>query len=576
MIKLIKNEMKKQKKKGMLLLLVLVLSGAFRPAAVPAGAEAEETKSIRIIGTSDLHGKFVPWDYALNEESTSGSVAQLSTAIAEYRDDNTLLVDAGDTIQDNYADIFVKSEEVHPMVQALNALNYDVWVTGNHEYNFGMDVVRKTIADLNCRVLTGNVYDESGAPVADGYTILERNGVRIAVIGMVTPNIKRWDAVNLADCTVTDPLEETRKIIDSIQGQYDVLLGVFHMSILNEYDTPDSGVADILNACPEFDVMISSHGHALIQNEDINGVLVVQNKEMGKTMAVIDLILEKEGDVWKVTGKNSEIVSIADYEADPAVTELLGKYDEQARADATQIIGRLEDGPLAPEDEIAGVPSAWIQDTALVELINRVQMYYADAPVSAAALFNGDANMYPGEIRKCDTAIIYKFTNSLYKLHMNGAQLKKYMEWSAGYYNTYRPGDLTISFNQDIYSYNYDMFEGVNYEINIANEPGSRIENLVWPDGSPVRDEDEFDIAVNNYRATSQLLAPGEIFEEGDMPSLIETDIHGEIGGIREMIGDYIINVKDGILHPECNGNWRITGNDWDGELHRQAAGERQ
>ena len=155
--------------------------------------------------------------------------------------------------------------------------------------------------------------------------------------------------------------------------------------------------------------------------------------------------------------------------------------------------------------------------------------------------------------------------------YMNGAQLKKYMEWSAAYYNTWKPGDLTISFSPDIQTYNYDMFAGVNYEINIANEPGSRIENLTWPDGTPVADDDEFDIAVNNYCAVSQLLAPGVIYEDGDMPTLLEIDVRGDIGGVRELIRDYIVTVKGGTIKPACDANWRIIGNDWDGELRRKA-----
>ena len=152
----------------------------------PAASENApvETKMIRIIGTSDLHGKFVPWDYALNQESLSGSLAQLSTAIQEYRTENTLLMDAGDTIQDNSAEIFLSGDDVHPMVQAINALNYDVWVTGNHDYNYGMEITKKTIADLDCKVLTGNVCDKKGERIADGCTVLTVDGVRVAVIGM--------------------------------------------------------------------------------------------------------------------------------------------------------------------------------------------------------------------------------------------------------------------------------------------------------------------------------------------------------------------------------------------------------
>ena len=543
-------------KKRSVTILSVLLAAAF--SVFPYAADEPETKTLRIIATSDLHGKFVPWDYATNSESPSGSMAQLATAIARYRTEDTILVDAGDTIQDNSAEIFIDSEEVYPMIQAINALDYDVWVTGNHEYNYSMGIVKKTIRDLRCKTLTGNVYDTAGVPIADGYTILERNGVRIAVIGMVTPNIARWDASNLAGCTVTDPLEETRQIIDSIQGQYDVLAGVFHMGIENEYDMPNSGVTDILNACPEFDVMVSAHEHTLIPEMEINGVLVVQNKYQAQTMAVIDLTLEKDGAGWKITDKTAQSINIADYEADPALSEMLSGYDTQAREDASQVIGHLEGSALAPENEDSQIPSALIQDTALMDLINEVQMYYADAPVSATALSVMDANLYPGEIRKCDIAQVYRFPNTLYKLHMNGAQLKKYMEWSVRYLNTSLPGDQTISFNENIPTYNYYIFAGVCYEVNLSHEPGSRIENLTWPDGTPVKDDDEFNIAVNNYCANSLLLSPGEIYEPDELPTLIEMDVHGEIGGIRELIREYIVSVQGGTISPFCDENWSI------------------
>ena len=453
-------------------------------------------------------------------------------------------------------------------------------VTGNHEYNYGKDIVRKTIADFKCKVLVGNVYDERDKLLADGgYTILEKDGVRVAVIGMVTPNITRWDPVTLKGWTVTDPLEETRRIIDAIQGQYDVLVGVFHMGIENEFGVPNSDVTDILNACPEFDVMVSSHDHTLIPGIIINGALVVQNLNMAQTMAVIDLTLEKDGDGWKVVEKTSESVSVADFDPDAALVKQLSKYHEEALADAEEVIGTMVGGPLAPENEIAEIPTAQIQDTALIDLIHAVQMHYAEAPVSATALTTLDANLYPGDIHKCDMALIYRYPNTLYRLHMIGAQMKKFMEWSVNYYNTFQPGDLTISFNPDIRVFNYHMFEGVDYEVNIANPPGSRIENLTWPDGAPVQNDDEFDIAVNNYCANSQLLMPGEIFQEGELPVLEETDVHGEIGGVRKLIREYIIHVKGGVISPECDDNWKITGNDWDPALHQKvvkmlAAGE--
>lgn len=206
-------------------------------------------------------------------------------------------------------------------------------------------------------------------------------------------------------------------------------------------------------------------------------------------------------------------------------------------------------------------------------MINEVQIYYTGADISAAALFIDDANLDTGSIRKCDLARIYMYPNTLYKLQLTGRQLKKYMEWSASYYNTLKDGDLTVSFNPESRGYLYDMFSGINYEINLSKEPGQRIENLTYPDGTAVNDDDVFTLAVNNYRATSQLLTTGVIFQEGEeLPVLLEMDVRGEIGGVRELIGDYIVNVKNGVLEaPALSGNWRLTGLQWDEDLHMEA-----
>lgn len=535
-------------------------------------APEKETMDLQILATSDLHGKFNPWDYALNEESKSGSMAQVASAVKELRTDNTILVDAGDTIQDNSADLFF-DEEIHPMSLAMNEIGYDVWVTGNHEYNFGGDVLKKVISQQKAKVLTGNVKDPEGKPLADSYTIIEKGGAKIGIIGMVTPNITRWDSANLEGWTVTDPVEETRKIIDEIKDQTDVLIAVMHMGMNNEYEVKNSGAEDLANACPELDLIVASHEHRLIEGEEVNGVLVVMNKNSAATMAKVDLTLEKQEDgSWEVAERTSESLDMSAYEPDKELMEKLAPYDERAKEDAAVVIGKLEGGSLAPENEIAEIPTAQIQDTALIDLINEVQMYYTGADVSAAALFNMNANLKEGEIRKCDTALIYKYANTLYKLEMTGAQLKKYMEWTASYYNTWKPGDLTISFNPEIRAYQYDMFAGVNYDINVANEPGSRIENLTWPDGKPVKDEDVCTIAVNNYRASSQLLSPGEVFDEGEeLPKLLEIDVRGDVGGVRELIGLYINEVKGGVITPVVDNNWKIVGNDWDASKHEEA-----
>ncbi len=530
------------------------------------------TAEIRILATSDLHGKMVPWNYAINQEQPNGSMAQLSNALKAYRTEHTVYVDAGDLIQDNSADLFL-NDPVHPMVLALNRLGCDIWVTGNHEYDFGMDTVRKTIADLNALTLTGNVFLPDGSPLAPGYAIIERGGIRIAVIGMVSHNIKRWDEQKLSDCAVTDMLEETRKIIDSIQGSYDVLIGVYHAGISNECSVPNTGVTDICNACPVFDLVISSHEHIRIPEMYINNVLVVQNAAYAETMSVIDLSFERKDDAWKLCGRSARSINVGDYPADPEIMELMRPYHERALKDAEIVIGELHTGPLAEAPEVNGVPRALLEDTALIDLINRVQIHYSQADISATPLCSHLEAFFPeGPIRKCDTARMYRFPNMLYKLLMTGKQLRTYMEYCARFYNTFQPGDLTISFNPSVKYYMNMIFSGVNYEINIANEPGARIEHLTWPDGTPIKDSDRFTIAVNDYCAGSFLLNYGVVFHEGEeLPVLEEMDIRSDIGGIRELIGDYIRNVENGILTPLKNNNWKLTGIDWDEKAHEDA-----
>ena len=534
------------------------------PAAPDGG-----TRAVRILATSDLHGKFMPWDYSMNRESSSGSAAQLATAIADWRTEHTLLVDAGDLIQGNFADLFVHGGS-HPMVRAMNRIGYDVWVTGNHDYNYGMDVLRRTVQDLDATVLTGNVYDASGAPIAAGSAVFEFDGVRVAVIGMVTPNIARWDEKHLAGCAVTDPLTEIRRIIDGLKGRYDALVGVYHMGIQNEYGVPNSGVTDICNACPEFDLMVSSHEHRQIASMDINGVLVVQNRQMAQTLSVIDLRFEAAGEGWRLADKTARSIRVADYAPDPDMVKLLEADHRAALAAAGQEIGVLTGGALVSAEDMpdalparTGLPLAQVQDTALVDLINQAQQYYSGARVSAAPLCGPDANLEEGVIHQYDVARIYSFDNTLYTVRLNGGQLKKLMEWSASYFRTVRPEAPEIAADPDFPAYNYLMFEGVRYEIDLTRPAGDRIRHLTWSDGAPVEDTETFVLALNNYNAASHALAPGVVFSGDDLPVLEEMDVRGDLGGIRELIRAYIIHAKGGVLTPACNHSWRIvTGSD--------------
>ena len=270
--------------------------------------------------------------------------------------------------------------------------------------------------------------------------------------------------------------------------------------------------------------------------------------------------------------RTSENLQIKEYEPDPELTALLAPYDTRAKEDAVTPIGELKGGDLAPENEIDCLPQAMVQDTALLDFINEVQMYYTGAQVSATALTSMTSQMRAGTIRKCDMASIYTYQNTLYKLQMTGEQLRRFMEWSAAFFKTWKPDEVTIAFDPSVRYYLYDAFEGVNYELDVSEEPGHRIKNLKWPNGKAVKDTDTFVVAVNNYRATTQLLTAADIFLPGeDLPKLLEIDVRGDVGGIRELLGEYIRTVKGGTIEPHVNNNWKIVGNNWKAADHQKA-----
>lgn len=561
---------------GKRLLTALLAASLVLPGCAPAAMAAETagTKEIQILATSDLHGKFVPYDYAANEASTGGSLAQVATVIKEKRNNNTILIDVGDTIESNSASLFF-DEAVHPMIAGFNLLNYDFWVAGNHEFNYGVDTLLKVAKQFKGTFLCGNVYDKgTGKTIGDTYKVVEKDGVKIAVIGMVTPNITRWDADNLKNYKVTNPLDEMKETVEAAEKEADVIVAALHMGVDSEYSTKGSGAEDIAEAFPQIDVILAAHGHEE-RNEEKNGVLIIENKNSGQTLADVDITVKTDGKGgYDVVDAKAEMCSMKGVEADADTVKALEKYDTRAKEDAVAVVGELKGGDLVPETEIPGITQSQIEETAMINLINQVQMYYGEAEVSAAAAFSPTANMKEGKIRKCDNTLIYKYDNTLYRLEMTGKQLKQYMEWSANYYNTYKDGDLTISFNENMRSYLYDMFGGVKYDINISKEPGNRIENLTRMDGTPIKDADKLTIAVNNYRANSALLTYGMVYskENGDtLPKLLEKDV---VAGkqVREMIADWITVKNKGVIRPTLSNNWKITGNNWNAGLHNKAA----
>jgi 2',3'-cyclic-nucleotide 2'-phosphodiesterase / 3'-nucleotidase / 5'-nucleotidase len=564
----------------------------------------EGTVNLQILATADTHGRFIPYDYAVNEADMQGSLTQILTAVRQFRgqNPNTILVDAGDTVQDNSASLFI-NDEVNPMMLAMNEIGYDVWTVGNHEFNYGIPALEKIISQFKGKTLCGNVYKKDGSRLAEPYTIIEKAGVKVGIIGMVTPNITRWDSANLKGYKVTNPIDETKAAIAEIKDKVDIIIAVDHMGENNEYGVEGSGVLDVAKACPELTAIVSAHAHSKIPcdyyydgqvyNKDSateevkkNGILIVEPYKWGRALSQINIKLTEKDGKFVVENKAADMSAELHYmsgkygnpvnfKADTELSEKLEKYNKRAIDDANTVIGNLKCGDLVPAEEVKGIPTAKLQPTAMIELINKVQMHYGkivsdghDIDVAAAAAFRDDANIKEGEVKKCGIALIYKFDNSIYTLKMTGAQLKEYMEWSANLFNQFKDGDLTISFNPEVRGYNYDMFYGIDYEIDISKPAGERIVNLT-KNGKPVMDEDVLYVAVNNYRANSHLLKAGAIFEEGEkLPEFVGKTDDPSMGlgdgRVRDLIVKYVQEELNGEITPSVTNNWKLTGYSWD------------
>lgn len=557
-------------------LSALVLGSGVMGAPAPTKAAEAPTK-ITLLGTSDIHGRFMPWDYALDGPNQSGSLTQLFTMIKEIRKENpnTVLVDAGDSIQDNSAELF-NDQPQSPMMVAMNEMGYDAWAFGNHEFNFGLDTLDKISSQYKGPVLAGNIYKENGERYFPAYTIVERAGVKIGLIGMNTPMITDFEkgTDHLDGLVIKNPVEETKKAVKELQGKVDVMIGVMHMGIENENGIPGTGVADIANAVPELTAIFAGHMHKLVKKEEINGVLITEPDKYGTHLSRIDLTFEKKNGRVVLASKEATALPVKGADGTPAVSDpeletKLTPFHEFARADANIVVAELKGMNLVPKNEIEGIPQVQIQETPLSDFFHEVMLYYSKADVVAHQIDNDKAKLDVGPIKKKDIAYNYQYAGgeiTVYKV--TGKDLKDYMEWAVGYFNTTRPGDVTVSFDSKRRASKYstnDFFGNVKYEIDLSKPYGSRITNLRKLDGTLIKAEDTLKLGMNAYRMEA-LQAKGGALEGRKFEQLWsskDNTAFGETAGtIRNRAIAYLKEVKKGVYEPKVQNNWKIIGVD--------------
>ena len=549
-----------------------LLCSLFALSAVST-AMAQEV-NIKLLGTSDIHGRVVPWSYGADVEDKSGSYAQIATYVKDVRKNNknVVLVDVGDAIQDNQVDVFAKDKKYykdHPIPKVLNEMKYDVFVLGNHEFNFGMKALDEILKDIKAKKLTANFYHKKNDKrYIDATTIIEKDGVKLGIIGLSTPMSAKFeeDTGNLKDMKFTSPTEEARTQVEKLKAKgVDAIIAVTHMGIDNENNIPDTGMRDVINAVDGIDVVIAGHMHKDVPSETIKNTLITEPHRYGTVVSEVDLTFDiNDKKEVKLVKKESKTVPVKALEADKKIVEIYKPYHEKLRELNNVVIGQTAN-EMVPQETKHGVSAVFSKDTGLSSFINDVEQHYSGADVVTFSFDHQKARMNKGDIKKKDIIFNYRYAGgdvTVYEL--TGKQLKEYMEWSANYFDTIQPGDTEYRYNAERKKskyVTYDIFGGVNYKIDLRNPQGSKIVDLTLADGKPVTDDMKLKVGMNSYRF-AQLNGKGGIWEGQKIPVLWESKVAmgREKGTIQNMMIDYITNVKKGKIDGQSHNRWEIIG----------------
>ncbi len=524
-----------------------VLAAAGWPGAAQA-APPDKNVTITIMGTSDLHSNVVNWDYYKDDTySDSGGntigLARVASVVKHIRQtrgrDHTLLFDAGDTIQGSplgfyYALVEPVTETgaVHPMAAQMNTLGYDAVALGNHEFNYGLDFLDYWISQMDADVLAANaVHAGTKVPAFTPYTIKRmkvkgRPPINVGVLGLTNPGVVIWDKANVSGkVEVLDLVETAARWVPVMRREgADVIVVSAHSgeSGTSSYsgDLPVENAAKLVaEQVPGIDAILFGHAHLEVPERIVvnpttgRKVIMSEPKNWGQRVSVFDLELEFSRGKWSVVTGSATTVNTNTVVDDPEMVAVI-----RAQHDA---VVNYVNTPVAVSTQALSAAEACWKDTAILDYVNHVQVATVAAAiagtpeaalpiVSIAAPFNRGATFPAGDVTIRDVAGLYIYDNTLMASVLTGAQIKDYLEFSAKYFRQVAP-DAPVDPaawtnapwpNPDSPStpdYNYDQFSGIDYSVDISQPVGSRIVGMTF-EGSPVAADQQFLVAVNNYR----------------------------------------------------------------------------
>jgi 2',3'-cyclic-nucleotide 2'-phosphodiesterase / 3'-nucleotidase len=531
-----------------------------------AAANAQSAK-ITILATTDLHGHIYPYDYFTQKPANYG-LAKAATLIAAARKEapDALLVDVGDTIQGSPLEsvyntlaatgrmpsgvtVPTRALAIDPMALVMNALRYDAMTVGNHEFNYGLTNLNAARRASRFAWLSANTI--ASGPNTKGFVpYIEKTvqGVRVAIVGLTTPAIPQWEkAEHFAGYSWEEPKAALGRLFE-IWGanRPDLVIVAAHGGIDREGKLNAMGVVENfawqVAELAGVDAVIFGHTHAEVAEVYNGNALLVQPKNYAASVARLDFDFSRDATgKWAMQSRRSRLLKVTqETPADEQILALAKPYHE-----ATE---QYLSSPIAQSKETLRGEYGRFEDSALVDAIHEVQLFYTKADVSLSALFNPRIVVKAGPVTVREAAALYVYDNTLYKIEGNGRMLRDALENAAKYFEscTTPACDTGSLVNKTFPSFNFDMAEGVTYEIDLSKAAGQRIRNLTFK-GAPLRDDQPLTIALNNYRAGG---SGGYDMFKGAKVLWQSND------AIRELLVEYYTKKK--YFPTEASKNWRI------------------
>jgi 2',3'-cyclic-nucleotide 2'-phosphodiesterase / 3'-nucleotidase len=553
--------------------LLVILAASTRRAEPGSTAQDESSKvTLTLLSTTDSHGHLLAWNELTNRATNEG-VAKIATLIREIRKTtpNALLLDCGDTTEGTpfaYYFAVLDTKMPNPEIATFNALHYDAMAVGNHEFNFGEQEMWKAKSESHFPWLAANLREtySSGVKYIEPYIIRKVAGVRVGIVGFVTPGVPRWEIpAHYAGYTFEPIVDAARRVIPEVRAKSDLVVVIMHSGLDRNPETGkpfyggvqiegENAALETAQQVPGIDVLFYGHTHEEMPKLIVNGVLMAQAKNWGGSLARADVTMERDASgKWTVASKTSTTIRpTEDTPQDPEVVKLLQPYERKVNA--------YLNTPIATTSTTLDGVVARYEDSPLVDTIQRAQMQYAHADVSMATMFITSTHVAAGTVTVRDAFGIYPYENTLYAVEMTGAQLKDALEHAASFYPTWPTAEGA---RIRLPGYDADSAYGVTYEMDLSKPVGSRIENLEFH-GAPLAPTQKLRVAINNYRDTGG----GGYWVYKDLPVVYRSEKE-----VRDLLIEYLKNTKQ---FPATDGHWRIVPDAAREEIENQARAQEQ